>query len=238
MFKKFSISIIIMILVAGLMAGVVSAKSSTAGKSGADLDPKHRMLVGQIQEIGGNDFTVEGLNSEMHIITITDETIFRFRTDEEPEEAAFSDMAVGMYVGVVNHNDSNGEFTARLVVLLPDDFDPSQIKLIRASGEVSMVTTGASFFKLDTLSGEKLTITVDENTRFVGRVESLEDLEKGTKLSVVAREQEDGTLLAKAILTKKTFTGAVRKDCRHPDRVFLAIRSQLLTGVTIAIPSQ
>lgn len=203
MFKKFSVSMVIVILVAGLMAGVVSAKSSKAGKSGADLDTRHRMLIGQIQEIGTSDFTVESLNGESHIITITDETVFRIRTDEEPEEADFSDLAVGKYVGVVNHNGSSGEFTARLVVLLPDDFDPSQFNLIRAAGEVSMVTTGAGFFKLDTLSGEKLTIYVDENTRFVGSAESLEGLEKDMKLSVVARKQEDGSLLAKAILTKK-----------------------------------
>jgi hypothetical protein len=203
MFKKISISMVIVIMLAGLMAGVVSAKSSTAGKSGTNLDPRHSMLVGQIQEISNSEFTVEDLNGEIHIITVTDETIFRARPDRELEEADFNDLEVGKYVGVVKHNHSSGDFSARLVVLLPDDFDPSQLNLIRVAGEVSMVSTGAGFFKLDTLSGEKLTISVDENTRFVGRIDSLEDLEKGMKLSVVARKQEDGSLLAKAILTKK-----------------------------------
>ena len=203
MIKKISITLIVVLLAAGLFTGAVFAKEDTAGKSDVDMDPNHRMLIGLILEIGDSDFTVEGLNGEHHIITVTEETIFRIWTGEGPEEATFSDLEFGLYIGVSNHEDPSGEFSARLVVILPENFDPSQLSLVRVTGEVFMVSTGAGFFKIETPNGEKLTFYVDEKTRYAGGVESLEDLEKGDKVAVVARQQENGDLLARAVATRK-----------------------------------
>jgi hypothetical protein len=203
MFKKLSIPLIVVLLATSMVAGAASAKSSGFGKSGTDMENHQRMLIGQVIEIGASEFTVEGLNGDLHIIKITEETDFRTRGEEESSEAAFSNLEIGKYVGVINREDSYGTFSARLVVLLPDDFNPSHFRLTKAVGEVSMVTTGGGFFKLETRSGEKLTINVDENTRYAGGVESLEDLEKGDKVGIVAQKQEDGTLMAKAVVAPR-----------------------------------
>ncbi|MBN2044981.1 MAG: hypothetical protein JW757_08185 [Anaerolineales bacterium] len=203
MLKKISFPIVIALLAAGLVTGAASAKARSSGKSGEDLDPNHRMLIGQILEIGAGEFTVEALNGELHILTVTDETVYRTRNGEQPGEASFSDLEIGMYVGVYNHEDSWGGFSARLVVLLPEDFDPNRLKLLRVSGEVSMVTTGGGFFKIETRNGEKLTFTVDEHTRYADGIETLEDLEKGDRVGVIALKQENGDLLVKAVVTQK-----------------------------------
>jgi len=204
MFKKISTAALIAALAALMTAALVSADASPIGKKHADQHrmDQHRMLIGKILEIGESQFTVEALNGEFRTIAVTDETIFRTRGEEGGEggEASFSDLAAGMYVGVYDRESGSGEFSARLVALLPEDFDPADLIGQRILGEVSMVTAGGGFFKLDTRAGDALTISVDENTRFAGGLESLEDLEKGAKVGVLAQKLEDDTLLAMAVL--------------------------------------
>jgi hypothetical protein len=201
MFKKINIAALIAVLAAVIIAATASAETPAA-RWLTDRDPNHRMLIGKVLEIGSSKFTAEGLNGEVHTILVTDETVFRTRGEAagESEEASFADLKTGMYIGVYNHEDSAGQFSARLVVLLPEDFDPSNFKVRRAVGEVAMVTVGGGFFKLDTRTGDTLTVTVDENTRYAGGLDSLEDLEQGEKVGVLLLEQEDGELLAKAVV--------------------------------------
>lgn len=203
MFKKLSLTLILVLLATGLIAGVVSADTASIRNTGSEANPKPRLQIGKVMAIGASDFTVEALNGEQRRIVITDETQFRVRDGEETSEAAFSDLEIGQYVGILNRKNEDGELIARLVVLLPDDFDPADIKAKRAVGEVTMSTEGGGFFKMETREGEKLTINVDENTRYTGSLSSLADLEKGTKVGILALEQEDGSLLAKAVGAQK-----------------------------------
>ena len=202
MYKKLSYAALIAVLAALMAAALVSADALSSGKGLKDQHPNQRMLIGKVLEIEADQFTAEGLNGEVHTILVTDETLFHMRGEErgEGEEASFSDLAAGMFVGVYNRKDDSGEVSARLVVLLPEDFDPANVRGRRIFGEVNMVTAGGGFFKLDTRSGETLTITVDENTRYAGGLESLGDLEKGLKVGVLVQKLEDESLLAKAVL--------------------------------------
>ena len=203
MLKKIGLAALITLLAGALLTGFAFAKGEGNGKQIPSRDPNHRMVVGEILEIGSSEFSVKGLNGELYTILVSEETVFRTRNEDGGSEASFADLEIGMYVSVNNHEDSNGDFSARLVVLLPEDFDPSKLKGKRAVGEVDMVTSGGGFFKMTTRDGEKLTIVVDENTRFAGYVDGLDDMEKGDKVGVLALEQEDGSLLAKAVLSRK-----------------------------------
>ncbi len=60
--------------------------------------------------------------------------------------------------------------------------------LVRARGEVIDVNLAAGKFQLEKSDGTVMTFFVDENTRFRGRVESLEDLQVGWKAGVAAHE--------------------------------------------------
>ena len=151
MYKKINIAALIAVLAAVMVAATASAETPAAARWLTDRDPNHRMLIGKVLEIGSSEFTAEGLNGEVHTILLTDETVFRTRGEAagESEAASFADLEAGMYVGVYNHEDSAGQFSARLVVLLPKDFDPSNFTVRRAVGEVAMVTVNGGFFKLD-----------------------------------------------------------------------------------------
>ncbi|MEJ2487514.1 MAG: DUF5666 domain-containing protein [Anaerolineales bacterium] len=197
MFKKIGFASLIAALAAVTVAIVVSADTPDPAAQGPDHGPRPRLMIGTVLEIGTSDFKVEDLRGETHQITVTDETVFRSRNGEPADgivsEASFDDLSVGMYVGI---HQIDGE--AKLVALLPEDFDPEALRGIKLAGEVNMVTVGGGFFKIDTRQGETLTITVDENTRYLG-LDGLDDLRRGDKVGVLAQEQEDGTLLAKAL---------------------------------------
>jgi len=76
--------------------------------------------------------------------------------------------------------------------------------LVKARGEVIDVNLSAGKFQLEKHDGTVMTFFVDENTRFRGRVESLEDLQVGWKAGVAAREGkgegEGGKLLAVLVI--------------------------------------
>jgi len=75
---------------------------------------------------------------------------------------------------------------------------------VKARGEVIDVNLSAGKFKLEKSDGTIMTFFVDENTRFRGRVESLEDLQVGWKAGVAAHEGngkgEGGKLLAVLVI--------------------------------------
>ena len=197
MIKKIGFAALIAGLAVVMIAAVVSANAPDSTLRGSDHGPRHRLMIGKVLEIGTDGFTVEDMRGESHQISVTAETVFRSRStdkgDGEVFEASFDDLTVGMYLGIHQR-----EGQAKLVALLPEDFDPEAMQGVKLAGEVNMVTVGGGFFKMDTRQGETLTITVDENTRFLG-LEGLDDLEKGDKVGVLAQEKEDDTLLAKAV---------------------------------------
>jgi hypothetical protein len=86
---------------------------------------------------------------------------------------------------------------------------PRQASRQRYAGQIVSVDTAASTFTLKPRRGDQdLVFVVDENTRFRGKdgsVESLDDLEPEMVAVVVAKEQEDGTLLALGV-------GAAKRD--------------------------
>lgn len=204
MLKKISIAILSALLAAVTVSGIVSAESAWTGKFAPEQDPNHRRLIGQVTAFGSDTFTVEALNGEIHTITVTAETTFKSRAGGEAgEDLTFNDLTVGGWVAVLNHEDSSGGFSARLVILLPDDFDPEDYNAKRVLGQVTSVSAARGLFEMESRNGEYLTFTVDENTRFIGGVEDLADLETGMKLGVLALEQEDGPWLAKAVTTQR-----------------------------------
>lgn len=71
---------------------------------------------------------------------------------------------------------------------------------VKARGEVISVNTAAGKFRLETQDGTVMTFFVDENTRFRGELESLDDLQVGWRAGVAARGDEEGKLLAVLVI--------------------------------------
>lgn len=201
MLKKYGTILIAVLVLSALTAGVVFAKDASGEKTLPDTRERHRLLIGQVVRIGESDFDLENLNGEVHTVRVTDATVFRIRSGEADlgDTASFEDLTFGRWVSVNSRRDDQGEFSARLVVILPEDFDPADIQARPAVGEVTQINNRQSTFAIVTHAGKTLTFRVDDSTRFAGIIASLADMEKGLKVAVLAVEQKDGTLLAKLV---------------------------------------
>jgi len=70
---------------------------------------------------------------------------------------------------------------------------------IRVRGRVTAVDAAAGKFRLETPDGETVTFFVDENTRYRGQLESLDDMQEGWLAGVGAVER-DGKLWARLVI--------------------------------------
>lgn len=202
MFKKISLALLISLLAAATIIALTSAET-LAESDRFDGPPPQRGLVGKVLAIGSEDFTLESLHGDNLTISVTGETVFRTREDGQGTDASYADLESGMWVAVHPHRDSAVGVSARLVLILPEDFDPSQVKGLRVLGEVDKINPGQNTFEVMTRKGDTISFQADEQTRFAGDLKSFDDLEKGLMVGVLAAKQEDGTFLAKIVGTGK-----------------------------------
>ncbi len=194
---KIVLPLLAVLLVTLGITGAAFASTDLQTQETQVLHPNHRALIGQIIEIGEDQFTAEIVTGEMLTVVVNEDTRYRSRREDAPETLAFADLEVGMWVTVANVYDDNNDFIAKLVVILPEDFDSSRIPEHRVIGSIQQVTgTG---FDLLTLQGESQNFTMDDSTRFVGGLAGQEDLALDLRVVVLASQQEDGTLLAKMV---------------------------------------
>lgn len=198
MLKKISLSLIAALLLSISLVGTVAAQQDNPPNPAGFRAKKNQAAVGQITSIGADSFTMQVRNREVTIF-VTNDTVFRNR---DGTTAAFADLEIDRWVAGTGTKNDDGDFVARRVIIMPEDFDPANINLTKLGGEVDKINNGQNTFTINTLDGRTLTITVDGRTRWMGSLTELKDLEKGMKVGVVAQEQADGTLLAKAVTTR------------------------------------
>jgi hypothetical protein len=203
MVKKYSLAILAVILTGALVVGVASAVETQFGEAAIDAEHPRRLLIGQVTGLGDNQFEIKSLKGDSHTILVTGETVYRHRASQEEIEDGSEALEVGGWVGILNHRDAEGQISARLVVLLPEDFDPDEFRGVRAAGEVDKINNGQATFTIITKAGKELTFSVGDETRFAGGLADFNDLEKGDLVAVLAREQSDGSLLAKQVGTRR-----------------------------------
>jgi len=205
MIRKLSLAAAIAILAASMSGGWAFAQGKNSNEAPSIQPPSQngRGLLAQVTEIEEDHFTAQDPKGELHTITITAETTFRKRQDQTGQPASYEDLQTGLWVLVANRKAPGKQAEARLVILLPADFDPASIKGLRVMGEVQKINNGQNTFDLTTRRGDMLTFSVDDSTRFAGSISELKDLEKGMQVGVVAVKQEDGTLLTKLVADEK-----------------------------------
>ncbi|HSF83804.1 MAG TPA: DUF5666 domain-containing protein [Anaerolineales bacterium] len=118
------------------------------------------------------------------------------------EGIEFEDLQIGDWVAGIVKPVPDVVPLARLIMLLPEDYDPSQRLGVRARGKVVGVDHAASTFSLETRAGSELTFVVNENTIFKGGVDNLADLHRGMLAAVAGVKQSDGSLLAHVVLAR------------------------------------
>ena len=189
-------------LIALALALVFSLTALAAPAADTDTPPAHphrRPRVAQVTAVDANAFTVTTPNGKTATVQVDEQTAYRLAGGGE---ASFADIQVGRWVtGRFERTGQEGVLHARVVVILPEDFDPGQWKDARRyKGKV--VETGDNTLTIATRDGQTLTFTVTAETKFRshnGEVNGLADLQPDMPVLVIARQQEDGSLTALGI---------------------------------------
>jgi hypothetical protein len=177
MFKK---------IVLSLMAAMLIAVSISGTAFAAEEDPPGLVKArGEVIDVNlaAGKFQLEKPDGTVMTFFVDENTRFRGRIE------SLEDLQVGWKAGVAAHDGEGSNLLAVLVIA----GDPAE--LIRVRGEVTRVDPGAGTYQLQTQDGTEMTFLVDENTRYGGQINSLEDLQVGWKAAVAAKETGEGSLL-------------------------------------------
>jgi hypothetical protein len=192
MFKKVSIPLILAIVASLILNSSAFAQGGQPPRGG-------RRGIGKIISLQGDQISIQPRQGEPHVIRVDDKTQYR---TSDGQVISFGALQVGQWVAGILRFDDQGQLVARLVVTLPDDYDPTERLGRRAGGRVTGVDVQGGTFTLHTLSGEDLTFRVAEGTLFAGGVQSFADLQAGMQAAVGAIRQSDGSLLALVVLAR------------------------------------
>lgn len=198
-------ALLIVMLLAGawLVAPAAAADDDLPGKIAGKLARlRQHAVLGQITSLGEDEFTILTIKEETLTFLVNEDTRYRSR---EADALGFDSLATGQWVGVLAPNaGAEGEAAkriARLVVILPEDYDPSNI--LGAVGKVTEITAEAGKFTLETRAGEMLAVITSDETRFMGGLSGLADLQVGMNVAVRGQKQEDGSLSARVVATRQ-----------------------------------
>jgi len=131
-------------------------------------------------------------------IVTGDGTRMRFFVDEKTryqgQLSSLKEMQVGWQAGVTAKEGDDGKPIAVLVIagIRPET--------IRAEGIIVGVDAAAGKFRLEKGDGTILIFFVNENTSYKGQVEGIRDLEKGMRAGVGGYEDQEGNLIARAVV--------------------------------------
>lgn len=198
--KKWLVPVIVIFLALGIASTALAASNEPPLQDDPPLVRGGRLVYGTLSHLSAQGFSLQTPGGAAFHFRVDERTHYRSSVLEAP---AFEDLVVGTKVGVaarrLGAGPGPGTWIARLVVILPDDFDPSQRFGLRVRGEVLVVDLDQETFSLQKMDGEELVFQVDANTRFLGQASALADLETGWRVGVAGEEQQDGVLLARRV---------------------------------------
>ena len=196
MSKKIFIPISVALLVA-IIAGLWVSTESFAQEDGFPARLRRaRPVVGQVTAVSGDQFTIEKRDGKEITFLVDESTRY---TNKEKAELSIDDLEIGLWVAVAAPKGSEEEPVARVVVLLPENLNPSQMTGFR--GSILSVDMSGNQFTLQTQKGVKTTFEVDSSTIYKGEATTFSGLQEGMSAGVAAKELEDGSLLAQIIRT-------------------------------------
>lgn len=195
MSKKITLSIALSLVACWMAVSLAFAQAEPATQPPGG----GRRGVGQILFLEADRFSLSTRADRQQTFYVNESTLYR---NAQGYALSYDDLNTGQWTAVTAWPSREGLLVAHLVVLLPDDYDPSQRLGYRAAGTIASVGPVASAFRLHTRRGETLTVLVNENTIYKGGVTSFDELQPGMLASVGALEQDDGSLLALVVLAR------------------------------------
>jgi hypothetical protein len=150
--------------------------------------------LGQVTAVAADQFTLQTRAGQERAFRFDESTRF---VDPQKQELSLEDLQNGGWVAVVVVRNSGEPPLARLVVILPEDFDPANWAAVR--GRVTGVDVPGSAFTLEDKDGKSTTVKVDTDTKYLGQAAGLADLQVGMLAQTRAEKQANGDLLAKSV---------------------------------------
>jgi preprotein translocase subunit YajC len=150
--------------------------------------------LGQVTAISAGQFTIQTRAGEERTISFDDTTRF---IDPQKQPLSADDLQTGGWVAVAIARQGGEPPLARLVVILPEDFDPANMAGLR--GRVVGVDVAGDAFTLEDKNGQATTAKVNADTQYRGQVTALADLQVGMLAQAATEEQANGDLLAKTL---------------------------------------
>ena len=138
-----------------------------------------RLFLGKITEVGDGEFTVEKRDGSQLSFQVDERTRYR---DRLRSELSSDDLQAGRWVSVLAGRRESDSIRAWLILLLPEGFDPDEIRVLR--GRITSVDLSAGSFILQARDQDH-NVKVDTQTIYRGRVSGLEDLKEGMLALVV-----------------------------------------------------
>jgi hypothetical protein len=191
MSKKFSLSMIIVLIVAMLTSSLALAADTPAS---AVSRPGSRF--GMVASISGDSFTLKNAGGKEKTVVVSSTTRF---VKINGDAKAFKNLGVGQWALAFGTIDENKDLDAKVVVLAPRRFNRGDWSGPRQYGRVLSVDTANESFRVSTPIGI-LTFTVDENTHYPGSVKGLGALKAGMTVFLGYERGKSGTLMAKALI--------------------------------------
>lgn len=183
-------------LLCGLLTSLVFTGDALAAiqppDSGETAALGGRLTHGTLTEIGAEAFTILTPAGNSFNYQVDADTRFRIKGFEAP---TFADLEIGMHLSVAARI-IGGEHVARVVVVTPDDFDPSHRFGVRVRGVIVDIRLEAGALTIGKLSGQEIVFQVGERTRFIGKAQGLDDLQVGWAVAVAGGRDDDGGFLA------------------------------------------
>jgi hypothetical protein len=189
--KKIFLPIFLTFAITSIAVLSISTTVFAQGISTQDQIRFPRPVLGKISSIGTTQFTIEKRDGSQLIVKVDDRTRYR---GSNRSVLSFPDLQVGRWVAMAGARRSAEITLARLVILFPEGFDPSQVDILR--GRITEILTNA--FTLDTQEGEQI-VNVGSDTAYRGQVAGFSDLEEGMLAGVVADEVGGEAVVAKIL---------------------------------------
>jgi len=192
--KKFYVPIAIGLLTA-LIGGVVVSGVAFANETSMKIRRhKTKTVIGQIVDVNQMNMKIQTVQEKELAISITEETTIR---DQEGNQLSTSDLTKEKWVRVIFGKANQDELVAKAIILLPDDFDPSNYE--RIHGLVTKVNLSSQTVFLKAKEKDEVSVGFDENTRYFGAADRFSEIEEGMIAGIIAEKTSDENYLAKVI---------------------------------------
>jgi len=192
--KKIYIPIAIGLLVA-LIGGVMVSGVAFANEASMKIRRhKTKTVIGQIVDVNQVNMKIQTVQEKELTISLTEETTVR---DKEGNQFSTSDLTKEKWVRVIFGKANQDELIAKAIILLPDDFDPSNYERIR--GLVTKINLSSQTVFLRAKEKDEVSVGFDENTRYFGVADNFSEIEEGMIAGIIAEKTSGENYLAKIV---------------------------------------